>query len=178
LSISIRTKLASRIKLGGSPFSIRAVPVGFHARFPVTIRDIVTLLEPITLTIPLNSGFCAGSCTITLSSDGSGRYTGNVHDSGGVAVSYDALTQMEVENLGAVVIAHQGTVGGTLSVQSRDDNWDEGVIDEARAAIADNWVALKAASGSARTTFGTNFSSIDAIEALFAAGTALFLFKL
>lgn len=74
-----------------------------------------------------------------------------------------------------VVVAHEGRVGGTLSIVSRDDSWDETAT---AAAIADDWAAVKQGASSTKAEFGTGTGSFEIIKGLAATGGGIFVFKL
>jgi hypothetical protein len=174
LSITVRTGLASRVQEGARFVSVRTVAQGLQLGFPLGFNDLVTILEPIELAYRLNSGTCSGSCEITMTNDGHVHYTGGVHDSGALAASYVAITSCDVRGR-LLVIAHKGHVGGTLSLDTRDSNWD---LATDYAFIADNWAAVKASSGAATTQFGTDTGSFEIIDGLFTGGGSLFVFSL
>ena len=186
----MRKSLASRVPKGTGIVSIRAVANRLHASFPITIHDIVGLLEPIKLTFQMNAGTCFGSCEITMSSEGVVHYTGRVHNSGALAASYVVITSFptltehtnfptavaaQVAGLGPVVIPYKGHVGGTFSFDSRDSTWDKTATD---VRIADNWAAVKAAVTSARTDFGTDTGALELIDGFFSGATGIFVFRL
>lgn len=189
MSISVLTSLVSRIPQRTGIVSIRTVANGLQLVFPITVRNIVGLLEPIKLTFQLNSGTCSGSGEITMTSDGLVHYTGRVHDSGALAASYAAITSFPtltehtifsaavaalVAALGPVVIAHKGHVGGTFSFDSRDSTWDKTATD---VRIAANWVAVKVAVTSARTDFGTGTGALELIDGVVAGASGIFVFS-
>jgi hypothetical protein len=178
MSISVRTALASKVAKGARDFSIRKITDGLLLRPPITVRDILGVLEPIKLSFQLSAGICSCSSEITMISDGVVHYSGKVHDSGPLAASYVAITSIRVSlppEFQSVVIAHKGHVGGTLSFDSRDDAWDLTAID---ARIADNWVMVKAAAPSARTEFGINTGAIELIDAFVTGATGVWVFSL
>jgi hypothetical protein len=190
LNISVRAGLAFRFSQETAIISIRTIADELHLRFPITVRDMVGLLEPIKLTFQLNSGTCSGSCEITMTSDGLVHYTGRVHDSGALAASYAAVTSFPtltehttfpaavaalVAALAPVVIAHKGHVGGTFSFDSRDSTWDKTATD---ARIAANWVAVKVAVTSARTDFDTGTGALELIDGVVAGASGIFVFSL
>ena len=174
----MRTELASRVPQGGGSFSVRKLADSLRLDFPIALREMVVILEPINLVFPLNSGTCAGSCEVNMSSDGSVRYRGNVHDSGGLAATYTAIASLPVllpPQLREVVIAHRGHVGGTFSFDSRDDSWD---MAGNESTIAENWALVKAAAASASVEFGTDAAGLEFADALVNAATALWVFSL
>ncbi len=190
MGINVRTSLATRIPPGMGIVSMRTIANGLHTAFPITLSDIVGLLEPIKLTFQLSGATCSGSCELIMSSDGLVHYTGRVHNSGALAASYAAITSFPtltehtifptavaamVAALGPVVVAHKGHVGGTFSFDSRDSTWDKTAID---AHIADNWVAVREAAMSARTDFGTNTGALELIDGFVSGATGIFVFGL
>ena len=175
--------------------SLRMVANGLRMSVPISFRDIVDLLhEPIKLPFQLNDGTCSGSGEITINIDGLVLYTRRVHNSGGLAVSYVAITSfpslgeekpeditnsptalVPVADIFPVVIPHKGHVGGTLSVDSRDSTWDKTATD---TRIANNWLEVKVAVASTRTDFDTSMNPIDFIDAVFSGATGIFVFGL
>lgn len=176
MPLSLRSGLASRTAPGG--ISLRAMVAGLRMPAPVSVRDLITTLEPVVITPLLDSGTCSGSCTIMLSADGQAHYTGHVHNSGALSLHYAVFTAiaaiLEGEN-GPLLIAHSGSIGGTFSFSSRNDEWDEMVTD---ARLARNWVAIKAAAPLASTRFGVASGATDVIEAFLGDATGIFVFKL
>ena len=190
MGISVRTSIVSRPPQQTGPFSIRTLADRLHLGVPITVRDIVELLEPIKLSFPLNSGTCSGACQVTITSDGIVHFTGRVHDSGALAAAYIAIVSFPtltddttyppdiVDMVGAVspvVIAHRGHVGGTFSFDTRDSDWD---LTGGDARIADNWRGAKAAATSAIVVFGTNNAVLDLVDGFFSAATGIFVFGL
>jgi hypothetical protein len=189
MSINARSGLASRIQPGRS-ISFRSIADALHLRVPVTLLEVVTVLEPITLSFRLNSGTCSGSCRVELSNDGTVHFTGHVHDSGALSASYTAIVSFPtltahtnfspevsalVAGLGPVVIPNRGHVGGTLSLESRDDSWDKSTR---HTHLAEHWAGVKAAVASARADFGTNTGAFELVDGLanLAGGTWVFSF--
>jgi hypothetical protein len=190
MSISVRAGLALRFSQETAFSSIRTVADGLHLRFPIAVRDMVGILEPIKLTSQLNSRTCSGSCEIIISNDGLVHYTGSVHNSGGLAATYAVMTSFptitdhtsfppDISNLvgilGPVVITHQGHVGGTLSFDVRDSTWDKTAT---VARIAANWIAVKVAVTSARTVFDTDTSATELIDGVVAGASGIFVLNL
>jgi hypothetical protein len=195
--LSVRLILGSPVPQRGM-ISIRMVANGLHLSFPVSFLHIVELLhEPIKLPFQLNDGTCSGSGEITMNVDGLVHYTGRVHNSGALAVSYTAITSfpslgkeklqditditdhpsvlVPVADIFPVVIAHEGHVGGTFSLDTRDSTWDKTATDP---RIANNWLEVKVAVASPRTDFDTSMSPIDFIDGLFSGATGIFVFSL
>jgi hypothetical protein len=66
-----------------------------------------------------------GWAEITISKDGSYRFTGHLHDSG--ALSYDTEVKVRLRGVSGQLYelpAHTGIVNGTFTIGSRDDDWD------------------------------------------------------
>ena len=174
---------------------MRMVANGLHLSVPISFLSIVDLLhQPIKLPLQLNDGTCSGSGEITINIDGLVHYTGRVHNSGALAVSYTAITSfpslgrekpeditnppsalVPVASIFPVVIPHRGHCGGTLSLDTRDSTWDKTATDP---RIADNWLEVKVAVASANTDFDTTMSALDFIDALFSGATGIFIFSL
>jgi hypothetical protein len=113
-----------------------------------------------------------------------------VHNSGALPASYVTITSFPTLSedttvappiatvagfLRPVVIAHAGHVGGTLSLDTRDSDWDKTTISQ---NIAENWAGVKATVKSVRTGFGTNTSAIDFVDAFVSGATGIFIFGL
>ena len=190
MSLSVRMGLASRALPGDAVVSVRTIADRIHLPFPTSVRDLVAVLEPIKLSFPLSAPGVTGSCEVTLTSDGLVHYSGHVHANGALAASYAAITSFPtltdrttysdsvaalVGALGPVVIGHKGHVGGTLSFDTRDSDWDESTRDE---RLADNWAAVREAAASARTDFGTDNNAIDIVDGFVNLATGVFVFSL
>jgi len=188
MGISARAGLASRVP-PGSVTSFRSIVDGLHLSVPVALGDVVTVLEPVTLDFPLNAGTCSGSCRVELSNDGQVHYTGHVHDSGALSASFVAIVNFPtltaqtnyspadsalVGALGPVVIPHRGHVGGTLSFDSRDEDWDKSVR---HTHLAEHWAGVKLAVPSARADFGTDSGALEMLDGLANLG-GTFVFSL
>jgi hypothetical protein len=171
---SVRNGLASRMQKAAKFVSIRAIAQALHLGFPLSVRDLVAIVEPIKLSFRLDSGTCSGFSEITMTNDGRVHYTGNVHDSGALAARYIAITSFDVSGQ-ALVIQHQGHVGGTFSLDTRDSSWD---LTSINSFVAENWAAVKASSASARTQFGTGTGAFEIIDGLVTGGGSLFVFSL
>jgi hypothetical protein len=171
--LSLRTILMAGPRSGA--ISTLLVAQGLHLPFPVSVRDLVTTLEPIRATYSLNAGTCSGSCELTMTNEGVVRFRGTVHDSGALAASYVAIVALPVASIGPVVISRRGQAGGTFSFDSRDDSWDETATD---SRIANSWVAVKAAMPGADVRFGTDTGAIQLLDGLVAGGSGIFVFSL
>ena len=192
--ISMRQTLATPIPQR-TGISIRMVAAGLHLNVPISFLHLVDLLnEPISLTFQLNDGTCSGSGEVTMNIDGLVHYTGRVHNSGALPVSYTAITSfpslgdekpedltnpqvalVPTADIFPVVFAHEGHVGGTFSFDTRDSTWDKTATD---ARIAKNWLEIKVAVASTRTDFKTGIGVVDFIDALFSGATGTFIFGL
>lgn len=192
--ISMRQTLAPSVSQPTGT-GIRMVAAGLHMSVPISFLHIVDLLhEPISLSFQLNDGACSGSGEITMNIDGLVHYTGRVHNSGALAVSYTAITSfpslgdekpedmtnsqaalVPMADIFPVLFAHEGHAGGTLSIDSRDSTWDKTTTD---ARIAKNWLEVKVAVASTRTDFKTGIGLIDFIDAIFSGATGTFIFGL
>lgn len=190
MGISLRTNIASQPPLKTGSFSMRTLANALHLPVPFSIRDVAEVLEPIKLSFPLNSGTCSGSCEVTITSDGVVLYSGRVHDSGGLGVSFIAIVSFPtltndtfyspeigqlVANVSPIVIAHKGHAGGTFSFDTRDTTWD---LTGGDTRIAGNWLGAKAAATSAMVRFGTDNSILDLVDAFINAATGTFVFGL
>jgi hypothetical protein len=157
--------------------SVRTVIGGLHLPFPIFFSDLIRLLEPIHLLFELHAGTCSGSCDITMRSDGFVHYSGTVHDSGGLAAAYVAITSLDISAATGrpLLFPHKGHVGGTFSLDTRDSSWDQTITD---AVIADNWVAITVAASTAKTEFGTGTGAIELLDGIVSAGSGIFVFGL
>jgi hypothetical protein len=175
VTIDVRTAFASRVAQGEGRISIRTIADGLRLNFPIAVRDMVGLLEPIRISFQLNSGTCSGSGEINISNDGLCHYTGTVHDSGALAVKYTTITYLHAvlpPRYQELVFRHIGHVGGTLSFDTRHDTWDESSV---WAPITDNWALVKAAAAPT-TAFGTDAGATELLDAFANAATGFWVF--
>jgi hypothetical protein len=184
----MRATLGFPARQGNEVSSLRRAASALRLGAPISFRDLV--LEPVKLAFPLNAVTCSGSCEVTLSRDGTVHFTGRVHDSGALAASYVVIVSFptltdhtsfppevldKVGALGPVVMEHKGHVGGTLSFDTRDSTWDKTAT---KRRIADFWIGVKAAAGSAKMQFGVGTGAVEMIDAVLSGATGLFVFSL
>jgi hypothetical protein len=157
-----------------SPTSLDAILETLGVSRPTSCREIIAGLQPVKLAVRLNDGTCSGSCEIDVAPDGHVKYVGHVHNSGLLDVRYIAITSVPVV-FEPVLIAHQGTVGGTVGIDARDEDWHEQGQSE---LIRTNWWAFRRASANARTQFGTSTGVTEILTSLIGAGTPAWVFEL
>jgi hypothetical protein len=70
----------------------------------------------------------SGWCELTIKADGWVSYKGHLHESGALNHHYYMFTAIQLKGApsGPILVAHEGTVRGTLGFGSRDDDWDLG----------------------------------------------------
>jgi hypothetical protein len=141
---------------------------------PITLREVIHGLEPVTLQFSLNDATCEGSCTIVVSLDGKVSYNGHVHNSGALDARYIAITSIPVTP-SPVLIGHQGTAGGTFGLDSRNDDWNEKGTSHLAAS---DWWSFRTAAAHATTQFGASTGLFEVVSSLFGAGTGEFIFSL
>jgi hypothetical protein len=81
---------------------------------------------------------------LTISKDGSYRFTGHLHDSG--AWSYETEVVVRLRGVSGQLYElppHKGFVNGTFNIGSRDDDWD---VTGTAAWITDAWDDLEGAA--------------------------------
>ena len=86
------------------------------------------LTPPSVFTAPITTGGLAalgGSVTVTINKNGSVRWQGHMHDSGADGYDFGISALVRPPFGAAIALAHTGSVGGTFTSGSRDDDWDE-----------------------------------------------------
>ncbi|MFF3247741.1 LGFP repeat-containing protein [Streptomyces sp. NPDC002870] len=90
-----------------------------------------------------------GWVQLVLTSAGSFHYRGHLHNSGFVGLYCTVATAVKIPGTDKAVAArYEANVGGTTSVDGRDEDWDESGFEQ---AIRDNWDALGTATQSSST---------------------------
>lgn len=172
LYISLRAGVADRVA-GKASISTRSIADGLLLDYPVSCRNLITLLIPIDLKFTFNPDIVTGSCELMLASSGSVRYQGQVHDSGALAEKYTVWTSIGAGPL--FLVGHEGTLAGTFAFGSRDDSWDESVTD---AWVQHNWTLLKNYVGAAYTNYGTGSDLFEVVEAAASGATGTYVLNL
>ena len=89
----------------------------------------VVVPQPIVLTGTIETGGLAalgGSISVTINPDGSTRWQGHAHDSGADGYDFTIAAFVRAPASGRIVaFVHSGSVGGTFTSGSRDNDWDE-----------------------------------------------------
>ncbi|MEU7999606.1 hypothetical protein AB0B66_00310 [Catellatospora sp. NPDC049111] len=85
-----------------------------------------------------------GFAQLTLTSAGSFHYRGHLHNSGFVGLDCVVGSVIKIPGTEqAIAVSHQAGVGGTTSVDGRDEDWDENGFN---SAIRLNWDRLRSAN--------------------------------
>lgn len=177
LVTALRTALEPFVSGEAPTISVRAVMYTHGVSSPTSCAALVEGLAPLTLDIELNAGTCHGSCQIVLEASGQVTYRGHVHNNGVIDARYTVITSLPVslELGGPVLLAHQGTVGGTFSpIYDDDDGWQDVTSSD---YLRKNWWAVKNA-GAAHTTFGTGVGLYEAFISSLGPVTPSWLFRL
>jgi hypothetical protein len=174
MPVALRAALAPLRPPGAPVISVDAALHTLHAPRPASLRELVSMLDPVRLSFPLNDGTCAGSCELVVSHDGHVTYTGHVHNSGALDARYIAITSVPV-TFGPLLVAHQSTAGGTLGLDPRDDDWH---VDGDSPLVAGDWHGFRQAVASAKTVFGANTGATEILTSFLGAGTGVWLFTL
>lgn len=112
----------------------------------------------------------SGWCELTIKADGWVSYKGHLHESGVLNHHYYIFTAVQLPGSpsGPILVAHTGTVRGTLGLGSRDDDWDLG---ESSPSIAQVWPFV-ATSPEQLTKMTVSTGPIQILEGLVTVGLA------
>jgi hypothetical protein len=124
---------------GAFDLSDQALPDPFHRRADINFSDSTAV---------------GGWADIRLSADGTGVFSGHLHDSGALDYTGTVTCIVAIRSTrNAYVYEHKGSMHGTFTPGSRDDDWSEAVNG---SAIAAAWTDLAAGSDcSFRTDINT-----------------------
>jgi hypothetical protein len=107
---------------------------------------------------------------LTIHSDGTYKFSGHFHDSGGTEYNVALAWAVKDSNNMAYTFQHSGHVSGTFESGSRDDDWN---ADGQNDALRDNWPAIVAAS-TASAQAGANIDLTNLVNSLIGTiGTVL-----
>lgn len=174
---ALRTGLTPYLSDDTSSISVLAIMRAHGVARPIACGPLVEGLAPLQIDIDLSAGTCHGSCQFLLEAEGQVTYRGHVHNSGVIDARYTVITSLPVplELGGPVLLAHQGTVGGTLSlICDNDDGWQDITPSD---YVHRNWWAVKY-PGNAHTTFGTGVGVYELFISSLGPLTPTWLFRL
>jgi hypothetical protein len=135
--------------------------------------------QPIVFTGNIETGGLAalgGAISVTINPDGSTRWQGHAHDSGADGYEFTIAAFVKAPASGRVVaFAHSGSVGGTFTSGSRDNDWDEfGPANDPIASVFDDLAAGHFGSHLEYTSdIGSALEGMLNFIIKFAAGTVL-----
>jgi uncharacterized protein with LGFP repeats len=86
------------------------------------------LFDPLVFTAPIVTGGMAalgGALSVTIHLDGSTQWQGHAHDSGADGYDFGISAVIPSPTGRGIAFAHTGSVGGTFTAGSRNDDWSE-----------------------------------------------------
>ncbi len=165
MTISLRALLAG---------SVRSFVAAHGFPSAISLRELAAAMTPVRWRFELTPSSCSGWCDLIVSPDGRVEYSGHIHNSGLVDIRYCTITSVQMPG-GPMLVGRQGSVGGTLGLDSRDDDWHQSGHSD---VVSRNWAALRAASGAAKTQTSASIGITELLTTVVGGGSGFWVLSL